>query len=375
MGGASCFRIFPPGAAVPCAAVPCRPRSPSSPSPRPRCCRPASGPRSRSRRKFARSARRPSPRGEAAACSPSPARCRRRAKSTSRSGSTADFWNGRSASATSCGRASSSRGSTRRTRRAASVRAGAADRSAGPARRGAEQLHAELRRATWWSRTRCRVRRSTRPRLSLNRAGAGRIGAIPGHARRQPAGLHPPGVQRGRGGHGAGRGAGGGGRRRAHDRTGRREGARDAVHVPARGAKDAVTANPDIVVALTADPEVTAKGVVREVAPRADPVTGTFRSRIRHPPAAMRPPHGLRTHASRPLPTAHRDPAVRDHPLRPAGLRVGGRSETETGDRVPSVRPDADRGLVRPRPGDVVVTAGVHGRRVRPEGRPPRLKQ
>jgi RND family efflux transporter MFP subunit len=69
-----------------------------------------------------------------------------------------------------------------------------------------------------------------------------------------------------------------------------REGGRDAVlDVPAR-VKDAVTANPDIVVSLTADPKVTAKGVVREVSPRADPVTGTFRFKMRliDPPAAMR---------------------------------------------------------------------------------------
>jgi RND family efflux transporter MFP subunit len=69
-----------------------------------------------------------------------------------------------------------------------------------------------------------------------------------------------------------------------------REGARDAVlDVPAR-IKDVATANPEIVVALTADPKITAKGVVREVSPRADPVTGTFRFRIRliDPPAAMR---------------------------------------------------------------------------------------
>jgi RND family efflux transporter MFP subunit len=69
-----------------------------------------------------------------------------------------------------------------------------------------------------------------------------------------------------------------------------RAGARDAAFdVPAR-AKDALLANSEIVVALTADPKVTANGVVREVSPRADPVTGTFRVRFRliNPPAAMR---------------------------------------------------------------------------------------
>jgi RND family efflux transporter MFP subunit len=69
-----------------------------------------------------------------------------------------------------------------------------------------------------------------------------------------------------------------------------REGGRDAAFdVPAR-VKDAATGSAQITVALTADPGVTAAGVVREVAPRADPVTGTFRVKVRliNPPPAMR---------------------------------------------------------------------------------------
>jgi RND family efflux transporter MFP subunit len=69
-----------------------------------------------------------------------------------------------------------------------------------------------------------------------------------------------------------------------------REGARDAVFdVPAR-IKDAAGANPQITVALVSDPKITATGTVREVAPRADPLTGTFRVRVRlnNPPPAMR---------------------------------------------------------------------------------------
>jgi RND family efflux transporter MFP subunit len=69
-----------------------------------------------------------------------------------------------------------------------------------------------------------------------------------------------------------------------------REGARDAVFdVPAR-VKDAVTANGEFAVALVSDPKVTANGTIREIAPRADPVTGTFRVKVRlkDPPAAMR---------------------------------------------------------------------------------------
>jgi RND family efflux transporter MFP subunit len=69
-----------------------------------------------------------------------------------------------------------------------------------------------------------------------------------------------------------------------------REGGRDAVFdVPAR-IKDAAPPNAVIAVVLTSDPKVTATGSVREVAPRADPVTGTFRVRVRlnNPPPAMR---------------------------------------------------------------------------------------
>jgi len=69
-----------------------------------------------------------------------------------------------------------------------------------------------------------------------------------------------------------------------------REGGRDAVFdVPAR-IKDAAPANPEITIALISDPQVTVKGTVREVSPRADPVTGTFRVKVRlvNPPPAMR---------------------------------------------------------------------------------------
>jgi RND family efflux transporter MFP subunit len=69
-----------------------------------------------------------------------------------------------------------------------------------------------------------------------------------------------------------------------------REGARDAVFdVPAR-VKDSARGNADITVALVSDPKVTAKARVREVSPRADPVTGTFAVRLRiiDPPPTMR---------------------------------------------------------------------------------------
>jgi len=70
-----------------------------------------------------------------------------------------------------------------------------------------------------------------------------------------------------------------------------REGARDAVFdVPARIKDRAQGTDPEITVTLISDPRVTATGRVREVAPRADAVTGTFRVRVGlvDPPAAMR---------------------------------------------------------------------------------------
>ena len=70
-----------------------------------------------------------------------------------------------------------------------------------------------------------------------------------------------------------------------------REGARDAVFdVPAQVKDSAASRNAVITVALSGDPEVTAQGKVREVSPRADPVTGTFAVRVQllDAPPAMR---------------------------------------------------------------------------------------
>ncbi len=90
-----------------------------------------------------------------------------------------------------------------------------------------------------------------------------------------------------------------------------RDGARDAVFdvpaqikdsapldpevavTPGNGAKAEPAARrgrPDIAVDDERQPRVTAKGRVREVSPRADPVTGTFAVRVRliDPPRAMR---------------------------------------------------------------------------------------
>ena len=89
-----------------------------------------------------------------------------------------------------------------------------------------------------------------------------------------------------------------------------REGARDAVFDMPAQVKDAASLDPqrlvslgkdgrpgtgadaarDLTVTLAMNPQVSAIGRVREVAPRADPVTGTFAVRVRliDPPAAMR---------------------------------------------------------------------------------------
>jgi RND family efflux transporter MFP subunit len=87
-----------------------------------------------------------------------------------------------------------------------------------------------------------------------------------------------------------------------------REGARDAVFdVPAqikdsapldpdvnvtlgKDKKAQPARSPDIAVTLSSNPGVTVKGRVREVSPRADPVTGTFAVRVRliDPPETMR---------------------------------------------------------------------------------------
>ena len=69
-----------------------------------------------------------------------------------------------------------------------------------------------------------------------------------------------------------------------------REGARDAVFdVPAQ-IKDSAARKVGLTVELVDDPRITATGTVREVSPRADPVTGTFavRVQLKDPPSLMR---------------------------------------------------------------------------------------
>jgi RND family efflux transporter MFP subunit len=69
-----------------------------------------------------------------------------------------------------------------------------------------------------------------------------------------------------------------------------REGARDAVfNVPSQLLRTAPR-DPEVRVALADDPNVTASGRVREVAPQADPATRTFEVKValNQPPLAMR---------------------------------------------------------------------------------------
>ncbi|WP_051534828.1 efflux RND transporter periplasmic adaptor subunit [Deefgea rivuli] len=65
---------------------------------------------------------------------------------------------------------------------------------------------------------------------------------------------------------------------------------RDAIfNIPAQ-LKDVAPAAPKITISLATDPSVSVEGRVREVSPRADPATGSFRIRVGliDPPAAMR---------------------------------------------------------------------------------------
>ncbi len=144
----------------------------------------------------------------------------------------------------------------------------------------------------------------------------------------------------------------------------RKEG-RDAVFdVPAQ-IKDRAPANAEIAVALTTDRDVTAKGRVREVSPRADPVTGTFKVRI----GLIDPPAGLRL-GSTVTGTMRMETAAAIEIPGSALVRAGAQSSVWIVDpktQTVSQRPirvashNADRVVVAEglEAGDVVVTAGV----------------
>jgi RND family efflux transporter MFP subunit len=148
-----------------------------------------------------------------------------------------------------------------------------------------------------------------------------------------------------------------------------REDGRDAVfNVPAQ-IMDTAPSDPEIEVFLTLNRNVQAVGRVREVAPQADPVTGTFEVKVGlvRPPAEMRlgstvtgqmeigVEPGIEIPASA-LTRADGQPAV---------WVVDGTTETVDLRNIELVRHDAARVIVAQglEVGDVVVTAGVQALR------------
>jgi len=148
-----------------------------------------------------------------------------------------------------------------------------------------------------------------------------------------------------------------------------REDGRDAVFdVPAQ-IKDTAPADPEIKVVLTMNPAVMAVGRVREVASRADPVTGTFEVKVglTDPPKAMRlgstvsgkmkigAASGIELPPSA-LTTANQQPAV--WIVDPTSKQVSLRN-------IEVVRHDVARVLVGNglETGNIVVTAGVQALR------------
>jgi len=149
-----------------------------------------------------------------------------------------------------------------------------------------------------------------------------------------------------------------------------REGGRDAVFdVPAR-IKNNAPAIADITVVLTSDPKVTAAGRVREVSPRADPVTGTFRVRVGliHPPAAMRLGTTVTGRMSLPASAGIEIPASAvSRADRQSSVWIVDPATSTVSQRRVEVASSADPASVVVasglKPGDVVVTAGVQALR------------
>jgi RND family efflux transporter MFP subunit len=148
-----------------------------------------------------------------------------------------------------------------------------------------------------------------------------------------------------------------------------REGAVDAVFdVPAR-IKNIAPPNPQITVVLTSDPRVTAEGRVREVSPRADPVTGTFAVRVQliNPTPTMR--LGSTVTGRMTLATTSSIEIPASALIRPGNKPAVWLVNTKTG--TVSVRDvvlqafDAERVQVSSglEAGDVIVTAGVQALR------------
>jgi RND family efflux transporter MFP subunit len=149
----------------------------------------------------------------------------------------------------------------------------------------------------------------------------------------------------------------------------------DAVFDVPPNIKDIAPSQAAITVALTMNPKVTAQGRVREVSPRADAITGTFRVRVAliDPPPAMRlgstvtghmvvsGAQGIEIPASA-LSRVERQPAV---------WVVDPKTDTVSPRNVEVATFDRNRVVVAQglQPGDMVVTAGVQtlrpGKKVR----------
>ena len=144
---------------------------------------------------------------------------------------------------------------------------------------------------------------------------------------------------------------------------------RDAVFDVPERVKDFAPANVQITVVLVSDTTVTARGRVSEVSPRADPVTGTFRIKIRliNPPAGMRLGSTvtgrmmLSAAAGIELPAS----AVIRSGRQPAVWLVDPKTGTVSARNIIQRSSDADKVVVATglKPGDVVVTAGVQALR------------
>jgi len=147
------------------------------------------------------------------------------------------------------------------------------------------------------------------------------------------------------------------------------QGGRDALFDVPATLKDRAPENPQIEVLLTTDPNVMARGRVREVSPQADPVTGTFQVRVglAEPPAAMRlgstvtgrlqlGDSGGNSLPASALTRADGQPAV--WLVDPTALTVSLRPVEVL--RFDSATVLVGQGLA---PGDVVVTAGVQALR------------
>jgi RND family efflux transporter MFP subunit len=148
-----------------------------------------------------------------------------------------------------------------------------------------------------------------------------------------------------------------------------REGGIDALFdVPAQ-VKDSAPKNPDIQVSLGGNPNVTAAGKVREVSPRADPVTGTFAVRVRliNPPPEMR--LGSTVTGRMKLDSAAAIEIPASALIRPGGQSavwiVDTKAGTVSARNVQLLAYEAERVQVTQglEPGDVIVTAGAQALR------------